>query len=214
MKLFHRPKEATVTIEPIDTTNENLELTPVCPHCFGTGRILTTNDLLRESVQLLGTDSAVHQNIIVIFYGNLLAKAPDMIPLFPRDLLDPESSGPGKVQRDRLLAALLALGQGYNPENPRAMEVLNTHLATFGRAHAAFRRPDGTVQGATVLEYAAVWEALGGVLVTLPGWESRFTKAWMEAYNYAAQRMISAQVSMESTAFGRFPRENDESTHA
>lgn len=202
--IFKRKPNEEVVMTEVPT--ENLELRAPCPACFGTGRVLTVNDLLRQSLLLLGQDDTVHQKVVATFYRDLLADAPDLAPLFPDDLTDPKSDGAGKVQRDRLLAALIALGQSYDPDNVETMGVLDTHLATFGRAHAAFRRPDGTVRGASVLEYTAVWESLAGVLEELEGWERRFTVAWQEAYEYAAARMIAAQVATEPGAFGRFPR--------
>lgn len=195
--------QTTVDTEIIDTRE-------ACAHCFGTGRAMTVSDLLQKSLELLGTDPAVHDEAVARFYGKLFAgrRGAALAPLFPKDLLRPDSDGAGKAQRDKLLAALLAVGQTYIPDNPRAMEVLDTHLATYGRSHAAFHRPDGTVSGATVLEYAAVWDALIGVLETLPGWDARFTAAWEQAYDYSVKKMIAAQeAAAPSAPFGRFPRQ-------
>lgn len=170
-----------------------------CPHCRGTGKTLTTNDLLRESLELIGEHG---DDVVREFYARLVDAAPDLAPLFPADLTDPLSAPlspedsqilrTGRGQRDKLLAALVALGQMYDPTLPDQMEVLDTHLAAFGRSHARFARPDGTEQGATLAEYAAVKSVLFGTLSDFGGdlWLPAYTAAWSEAYDYAAGAML------------------------
>lgn len=157
-----------------------------CPHCRGTGKTLTTNDLLRESIELVGDggDSVVRE-----FYRRLLETAPSLAPLFPADLLAADTT---KGQRDKLLQALVALANLYDPGRPEQMEVLDTHLAAFGRSHAAFARPDGSVCGATLDEYAAVKTVLFGTLHDFAGdaWRGEYDGAWSEAYDYAAGAML------------------------
>jgi len=180
-----------------------------CPHCFGTGKVMTTNEILRQSLTLLGDDPAGHQSLIAEFYRRLLLAAPALVPLFPADLTDPLSSGEGKVQRDRLLGALIEVGQNYDPDHPddEPMGVLGTHIAAWGRGHAAFARPDGTVSGASLREYVSVFDILMGTLhdATRAAWSPRFDKAWAEAYDFAARGMIaSAWTSGFRSA--RYPR--------
>ncbi len=169
----------------------------VCEACHGTGRVLTTNDLLRLSIALLGDDPAGHHEFVAEFYRRLLIEAPDLAALFPADLTDPFSGGAGKIQRDKLLGALVALSQSYDPDAPdsEGMQILDTHLATFGRSHVRFFRPDGSERGATLDEYAAVKRVLFGTLLDAAGeaWRPEFTDAWSEAYDYAAATMMYAQ---------------------
>jgi hemoglobin-like flavoprotein len=173
-----------------------------CPHCRGTGKVLSVNDLLRESIGLLdGNEDAVIRE----FYARLLTAAPDLAPLFPRDLLAEDEID---HQRDRLLAAIVALAKHYDPDNDEAMATLDTALASYGRAHSAFRRPDGSVRGATLEEYVAVKSTLFSTLHDAAGaaWLDEYDGPWSEAYDYAAIRMLSAQLDTPQR-FGRFPRQ-------
>lgn len=168
---------------------------PPCTHCLGKGYVMTTNDLLRESIALVadGGDMVVKE-----FYTRLLAEAPHLASLFPPDLLtaangDELSAGYG--QRNRLLGALVALSQSYDPTDPEGMDRLDTALNAYGGRHAAFQRPDGTVSGASLEEYAVVKAVLFGTLVAAagPAWRPQYTAAWSEAYDYAAGVMLAAQ---------------------
>lgn len=166
-----------------------------CPHCRGKGYVMTTNDLLRESIALVGDGGDV---IVREFYTRLLHAAPDLAQLFPADLLTGhlgDDSKGGAEQRDKLLQALVALSQTYDPTDAEKMRVLDTHLLAFGRAHAAFQRPDGSIQGATLAEYEAVKSVLFGTLVDAagPAWLPEYTAAWSEAYEHAARGMIAGQ---------------------
>lgn len=169
-----------------------------CAHCLGKGYIMTTNDLLRESIALVGDGGDM---VIREFYTRLLGAAPDLAALFPPDLLtaaEGEDIDGGWKQRDKLLAALVALSQTYDPADAESMRVLDTHLLAFGRAHAAFQRPDGSVKGATVAEYEAVKQVLFGTLVDAagPAWRDEYTAAWDEAYEHAARGMIAGQYAV------------------
>jgi hemoglobin-like flavoprotein len=163
---------------------------------------LTVNDLLRESIALLeGNEDAVIRE----FYARLLNAAPDLAPLFPRDLLTDDAID---HQRDRLLSAIVALATHYDPDNDAAMATLDTALASYGRAHSAFRRPDGSVRGATIEEYVAVKTMLFGTLHDMAGsaWRNSYDGPWSDAYDYAAVRMLNAQLDAPQR-FGRFPRQ-------
>lgn len=167
-----------------------------CPTCEGVGYVeRTINELLRESIALIPVDGG--DGVISEFYSRLLAAAPSLIPLFPRDLLTAatqEGASPGAMQRDKLLQALLALSELYGG-SADDMARLDAALETFGRHHAAFQRPDGTVQGATEAEYDAVRDVLFGTLIDTAGraWLPEYTAAWLEAYSYAKTGMLWAQ---------------------
>jgi hemoglobin-like flavoprotein len=182
-----------------------------CPHCHGTGKILTTADLLRESIGLLGNDPRELDNFVAEFYRRLLDAAPDLAPLFPEDLTrtgtGSDPNGRGKAQRDKLLHALIALATSYDPDDTEKMKVLDTHLAAFGRSHASFPRADGSGLGATLDEYHAVKVTLFGLLHDAAGerWLPEYDDVWSEAYDYAAAAMMFAG---QRHALGRqlFPR--------
>jgi hemoglobin-like flavoprotein len=174
---------------------------------MGTGNVLTTNDLLRRSIALLGDNG---DDTVREFYRRLLDFAPSLAALFPADLVaatEVETDSPGKRQRDKLLAALVALSQTYDPADAESMAILDTHLATFGRSHAAFHRPDGSIRGATVGEYLAVKRILFETLHDAAGkeWRPEYDDAWSEAYDYAMVGMLyTAQRSGFRAA--RYPR--------
>lgn len=184
---------------------------PDCPHCHGTGKVLTTSDLLRASLALLGTDPRELDHFVAEFYARLLDLAPDLAPLFPADLVDANADpdGGGKGQRDKLLNALIALGTSYDPEDSEKMRLLDQELARFGRAHAAFpsARGNGSAVGATLEEYHAVKVVLFNLLHDVVGeaWRGEYDDAWSEAYDYAAAAMM---FSGQRHALGRqlFPR--------
>jgi hemoglobin-like flavoprotein len=161
----------------------------LCPHCRGTGYALTKNDLLRESIGLLGDAG---DEVMRLFYANLLEVAPELRPLFPLDLTEPGSLGAGRIQRDKLLGALVAVSQTYDPDRPDQMQILDNHLKSFGNSHAAFDRGDGRVQGATLAEYTAVKVVLFNTLHDVAGeaWRSEYDDVWSEAYDYAAGAML------------------------
>ncbi len=185
-----------------------------CPQCGGMGVLVkSTSELLRESIGLIDDGDAV----VRAFYSRLLAgddsraEGDRLAPLFPPDLVtappDDELSR-GKGQRDKLLKALVALSEMFDPDDEKKMAGLTTALGSFGRSHAAFQRPDGTVRGATLEEYAAVKAVLFGTLVDAAGgaWIPAYTAAWSQAYDFAAAEMLSAQHRSGFTA-PRFPRQ-------
>jgi hemoglobin-like flavoprotein len=158
-----------------------------CPHCRGTGKTLTTSDLLRESVALIGDHG---DDVVREFYGRLLDAAPGLAELFPADLLTEDAA---KGQRDKLLQALVALANLYDPESAERMTILDTRLAAFGLSHGAFyRASEGVTRGATLDEYQAVKVVLFGTLHDFGGsaWLSEYDTAWSAAYDYAAGAML------------------------
>ena len=142
-----------LTDSGVHSTN-SAPLRDPCPHCFGTGKVLTTNEILRQSLSLLGDDPKGHHSVVAEFYRRLLLAAPNLAALFPADLTDPLSAGEGKNQRDRLLGALLDVGSLYDPDHPDSEAMLSLHqkIQTWGRAHAAFQRPNGKVRPASLKE--------------------------------------------------------------
>lgn len=165
------------------------------------------NDFLTESIALLGDEG---DEVVRLFYSSLLRAQPQLLTLFPGDPTQGDfgSDHKGAVQRDRLLKALIALANMYDPADPAKMASLDQALASFGRAHASFARQDGSVRGATLDEYAAVKDALFSTLVRVAGrkWIPEYTEAWSQAYDYAAAVMLTEQFRSGFTA-PRFPRE-------
>lgn len=177
-----------------------------CEHCGGRGYMAGINDLLTESVALLGDQG---DEVVRLFYSSLLRAHPQLITLFPGDPTQGDfgSDHKGAVQRDRLLKALTALAGLYDPADPDKMAHLDQALASFGRAHASFIRQDGTIKGATLEEYAAVKEALFTTLLRVAAdkWKPEYTEAWNQAYDYAAASMLTEQFR-SGFAAPRFPR--------
>lgn len=177
-----------------------------CEHCGGTGYMPGISDYLRESIALLGDQGDA---VVRTFYGVLFRGAPEMVSLFPGNPTEGDlgSDHKGAKQRELLLAALVALSDLYDPDDPDRMQRLDTALASFGRKHAAFTRPDGTIKGATLEEYAAVKTALFATLVQAAGnaWKAEYTEAWSQAYDYATGSMLAEQYRSGFTA-PRFPR--------
>lgn len=186
---------APVAAPPVRQTRE------LCEHCNGSGYMPSISDYLRESVALVGASG---DEIVKAFYAELLGVAPDLAGLFPPDLLTTDET---KGQRDKLLKALVALSDLYDPDDPAKMAKLDTALSSFGRSHAAFARPDGTVKGATWEEYAAVKTVLFATLVAAAGsaWMPEYTESWSQAYDYAAAVMVAEQYRSGFTS-PRFPR--------
>jgi len=173
-----------------------------CPHCEGMGYMPSISDHLRASIALVG-DSG--DPIVQAFYAELLSLAPALAGLFPSDLLTADKI---RGQRDKLLKALIALSELYDPADEDKMGRLDTALKAFGRSHAAFIRPDGSVQGATWEEYATVKTILFRTLVAAAGsaWKPEYTASWSQAYDYAAAVMVAEQYRSASATFPRFPR--------
>lgn len=178
-----------------------------CTHCEGRGYVPGVNDLLSESLALLGDQG---DDVIRAFYSRLFMVAPELASLFPGNPTEGEfgTDHKGAVQRERLLAALAALAELYDPADAEKMGRLDGALDRFGRAHAAFVRQDGTIKGATWEEYAAVKDALFTTLVrtAAEAWRAEYTEAWSLAYDYAAAGMVSAQQRSGFSA-PRFPRQ-------
>lgn len=177
-----------------------------CQECGGRGFMPGINDLLQESVKLLGDQG---DEVVRLFYSALLRAHPQLMTLFPGNPTQGDfgSDHKGAVQRDRLLKALTALAGLYDPGDAEKMKHLDQALASFGRAHASFIRQDGTIRGATLEEYAAVKDALFTTLVRVAGgkWKPEYTEAWGQAYDYAAAAMLTEQFRSGFVA-PRFPR--------
>lgn len=181
-----------------------------CSHCQGRGFMPGLNDYLRESAALLRAGGAeLTDTVIRDFYIALFRDQPALIAIFPGDPTKGEfgSDGRGAKQRELLLAALAGLADLYDPGDPARMEALDAALKRFGRAHASFTRPDGTVRGATLDEYKAVKDALFTTLVKAAAdkWRPEYTEAWTQAYDYAAAAMLIEQ-HRSGFAFPRFTR--------
>jgi hemoglobin-like flavoprotein len=178
-----------------------------CEHCKGVGYVPGINDWLVESAALIGDRG---DEVVRLFYTNLLTAHPELAYLFPPDITEitmATRNEQGLSQRDKLLQAIVALSELYDPGVPGKMDRLNGALARFGRAHAAFVRQDGTTWGATLEEYAAVKDALFSTLVRVAGelWRPEYTSAWSQAYDYAAAVMLAEQFRSGFVA-PRFPR--------
>jgi hemoglobin-like flavoprotein len=196
-----------VTDSGIHTAQPEQRTIPVtCPTCKGLGHMeRTTSELLRESIALIPADGG--QQVITEFYRRLLTAAPDLGALFPPDLITAavdDTASPGRLQRDRLLQALAALADLYGT-SAADRQRLDTALRAYGRSHAAFARPDGTVRGATVEEYLVVKQALMDTLHTAArdAWLTEYDSAWAEAYDYAMIVMLHEQLTGGMT----FPRQ-------
>jgi len=177
-----------------------------CEHCGGVGFVPGINDYLKESAAMIGDGDAVVRQ----FYTTLLNDSPALAYLFPSDITEPVMAtrdGKGLSQREKLLGALVALAENYDPGSPEKMGRLNAALERFGRTHASFVRQDGTGWGATLEEYKAVKDALFSTLVRTVGekWKPEYASAWSQAYDYAAAVMLAEQFRSGFTA-PRFPR--------
>lgn len=206
--------------EGISTTGTNIAAgkapvpTPIinparidCTHCGGRGYVPGLNDLLNESLALLGDQG---DEVIRAFYSRLFMVASGLAALFPGNPTEGDlgTDHKGARQRERLLNAIAALADLYDPADADKMERLDSALERFGRSHAAFARPDGTIKGATIEEYAAVKDALFTTLVRTAqdAWKAEYTEAWSQAYDYAAGMMVAAQYRSGFTA-PRFARQ-------
>lgn len=177
-----------------------------CPYCKGRGYVPGINDLLNESLALLG-DSG--DDVVRAFYSRLFVAAPNLRAIFPGDPTqgDLGTDHKGARQRELLLSALAALADLYDPADSDKMDRLDSALKRFGRTHASFDRKDGTVRGATIEEYAAVKDALFTTLIRTAQdeWKAEYSEAWGQAYDYAAGVMIAEQYRSGFTA-PRFAR--------
>lgn len=167
---------------------------PDCWHCRGRGKVLTVNDLLQESMGLLGNNA---EGLILKFYAHLVrVGGPALAELFPPDLIEPLSAGAGKHQRDLLLAALVMAADLYDPTDPDRMARLDANLKRWGERHAAFDRSDGTDDGARPDEYDAVKTILMATLHEAAGeaWLGEYDAAWAVLYHHMKTRMLNAQI--------------------
>jgi ferredoxin-NADP reductase/hemoglobin-like flavoprotein len=124
---------------------------------------------LESSVTLI---APVATNVVALFYRELFTRLPGLRQLFPADL---------SVQKDRLLAALLALVAG-GTEPHRLVRVLEE----LGRDHRKY--------GVRDAQYRAVGVALLTALSHYAGaaWTPAVERAWRARYEAAATVMIQA----------------------
>lgn len=208
-------QEGPAVTAPEDAPGQHEEPTrprKSCDTCGGTGYVKTLNDLLRESADLLGDAGDA---VVANFYHRLLDQetgaAPHLAPLFPADIVTAargDETSEGAMQRELLFGALEALAKWYDPDDDAAMERLENALRAYGRRHSAFRRPDGSVRGATLQEYAVVQGVLFDTLHAAAGeaWRPEYDAAWIEAYDFAAVTMMHEQ-HRNPQQFARTPRE-------
>jgi hypothetical protein len=187
---------------------------PDCRACLGTGKTLRTADWLRKAVEILPTEPADLDGFVAEFYRRLVARdqtggpvvdgqptpkplGDQLAPLFPSDLTTGDAlNSKGHRQRDMLLNALVGLLSTYDPDRPDTADMrrLVQVLQKAGRDHSAFRRPDGTVRGATAAEYDEVFAVLAGLLHDVFGdrWLPEFDGALAAAYAFAVDVMRGA----------------------
>jgi hemoglobin-like flavoprotein len=166
---------------------------------------------LDEIVAMLPTEPAQQDALVSEFYQRLLAAAPHLKPLFPRDLVSGDAlNSKGHRQRDVLFAALAELLTRYDPDDRDSenMQALDTALLSMGHTHANFDRQDGTRSGATVDEYLAVRNVLLRLLQDALGdrWEPVHTTALVGTFGYAMVEMLHSAQHYEPAAYGRQPR--------
>jgi len=209
---------------------ERFDRRPDCPHCLGTGKTLTANDKLRQSLALFPVeDAAAMDGIVAGFYARLVARdqtggpgggpkplGEQLAPLFPHDLTTgPAPNSRGNPQRDMLLHALVAMIEEYDPDNPtsQGMQVREQELLRAGRSHSSFRRPDGSERPPSAAEYAEVFDVLAGLLHEAFGdkWLPEYDELWAEAYDDAVVVMRYAgrehQRETGGRLVGRMPRQ-------
>jgi hemoglobin-like flavoprotein len=146
-------------------------------------------------VDAAGQPTAVGNALVLDFYGRLLSAAPYLAQKFPADLLDANASlnGRGAKQRDKLLAAVLAVMTMFNPGDDQRMSRLTQTLEAMALRHAQHR--------ATIEEYGAVVSVLLSVLqdfartsnVPESIWESAYEPALRRALTFASGRMMAAE---------------------
>lgn len=195
---------------PIDFRSADVPRRP-CEHCRGTGYVLTIRDRLDDIVAMLPVEAEDKDAMIAEFYRRLLDNYPHLAFLFPTDLTTGDAlNSKGHRQRDQLWNGLEALLTRYDPDrrDSKNMRALVTALEAFGRDHSAFRREDGSVEGATEDEYIAVRNVLLRLCQDAfqEMWEPAHTYALMRAYRFAMVKMMNAAEDHPMTAFAREPR--------
>jgi len=144
-----------------------------CEHCRGTGMKLRTSDYLGELVALLPSDSPLQMDLIIAdFYRQLLIAAPHLIPTFPQDLVEGDAlNSHGHNQRDQLLTALIQMLTRYDPDHPGSdeMQALKVNAQSWGRAHAEWQLPDGTIYVPAEEDYLTVRNTFVGLLADALG---------------------------------------------
>jgi hemoglobin-like flavoprotein len=194
-----------------------------CPTCRGRGVVPTVADLLQESIALVQDGDLV----VRAFYASLVERAPHLVPLFPADLITAtagEEGSPGAHQRERLLAAIVALATHYDDTDPEAMAYINRAARTFGEHHALFFRGEGVpAQGATPDEYALVKVVLFDTLHRAAGaaWLPEYDAAWSQAYDdlqiemqHAAKALRERAARGEVVLQPRYPRQANREVRA
>jgi len=166
-----------------------------CVGCEGHGKVqMSVHDVLGESIALI-QDHA--DDVVRRFYKRLFTLAPAISGMFPKDLLTAPAhaeGSPGAHQRDMLVGALVKVATLYGAGEREERE-LDTVLRQAGRSHASFAFPgEDLPRPAGPDEYALVKRALFETLTEVAGnlWRPEYTKAWGEAYDYAATEMQHA----------------------
>jgi hypothetical protein len=168
-----------------------------CPTC--SRPLPTVHELLTDIFTRAGDNA---DQFVISFYTRVARARPDVLHLFPADLVDPESSGRGRAQRDRLLRALVLVATLYSPRNPASMAKLDKALDELGGTHGESRFfiddpewPGGT-RPLLQREYDAVNTAAVETFREFygRGWSPLHTAAIWRALTYAADRMGAVQI--------------------
>jgi hemoglobin-like flavoprotein len=168
-----------------------------CPTC---GRATPTiRELLSDTLNQVATRAP---QVFGRFYERVFSERPDLEEMFPAELTDPDSSGAGKAQREKLLNASVAVATHYNPDSPDSMRALNAALDDMGAKHGESRfsvaDPDWPNGRRPLLqrEYDVINKHLIATLKEFQGesWTTLHTAAWWKAMTYVADRMGATQI--------------------
>ena len=129
--------------------------------------------LLEESFDVLAPRS---EELVAVFYGNLLVQAPQVRPLFAHVDM--------KRQRGMLLATLVLLRKSL-----RNLHAIVPKLRELGARHVAY--------GATPEAYPVVGQILIGSMAQVAGsaWRDEYAEAWGEAFAVVQAAMLEGAES-------------------
>lgn len=165
-----------------------------CAGCQGHGRVqMPVHDILTESVALIADNP---DPVIVKFYERLFEMDPNLVAIFPPDLVTAPAHADGSKgahQRDMLVNALVAVATLYGAGAAEEVK-LNTQLRQWGRTHAVIQWPDGRVGPPLPHHWAVVARALFDTLHAVAGdrWRPEYDAAWAAAYDHAEVEMRHA----------------------
>jgi hypothetical protein len=177
-----------------------------CQECGGRGYMPGINDLLQESVKLLGDQG---DEVIRMFYSSLLRAHPQLMTLFPGNPTQGRLRlGPQGRQAARKVAQGLEVarrpvrpGRGGKDEASRSGARLIRPMACW--VHPPGRHdPRRHARGVRRSEGGPVHHAAAG---RGRQWKPEYTEAWSQAYDYAAAAMLTEQFR-SGFAAPRFPR--------